>query len=90
MNVSIEWSDGLRGRGGVGLAMSGVPMAVDEFDAPISSVLSGRCIPRNRPSQRCCRDGATMFDRDGYVSSCTVTAISNARRQVDLGALKPD
>jgi hypothetical protein len=33
---------------------------------------------------------ATMFDRDGYVGSCTVTAISNARRQVDLGALRPD
>ncbi len=32
---------------------------------------------------------ATMFDRDGYVGSCTVTAISNARRQVDLGALRP-
>lgn len=29
---------------------------------------------------------ATMFDRDGYIGSCTVTAISNARRQVDLGA----
>jgi hypothetical protein len=33
---------------------------------------------------------ATMFDREGYVGSCTVTAISNARRQVDLGALRPD
>jgi hypothetical protein len=30
---------------------------------------------------------ATMFDRRGRVGNCTVTAIANARRQVDLGAL---
>nr|WP_240498117.1 hypothetical protein [Williamsia sp. 1135] len=33
---------------------------------------------------------ATMFDRDGYVGNCTVTAIANSRRQVDLGALNND
>jgi hypothetical protein len=30
---------------------------------------------------------ATMFDRHGVVGNCTVTAIANARRQVDLGSL---
>lgn len=30
---------------------------------------------------------ATMFDRLGHVGNCTVTAIANARRQVDLGSL---
>jgi hypothetical protein len=29
---------------------------------------------------------ATLFDRRGRVGNCTVTAIANARRQVDLGA----
>ena len=30
---------------------------------------------------------ATMFDRLGHLGNCTVTAIANARRQVDLGSL---
>ncbi|MEJ9080457.1 acyl-CoA thioesterase domain-containing protein [Gordonia malaquae] len=30
---------------------------------------------------------ATMFDRHGVVGHCTVTAIANARRQVDLGGI---
>lgn len=29
---------------------------------------------------------ATMFDRDGYVGTCTVTAIANSHRQLDLGS----
>ncbi|QXC46720.1 MULTISPECIES: acyl-CoA thioesterase domain-containing protein [Rhodococcus erythropolis group] len=29
---------------------------------------------------------ATMFDRLGHLGNCTVTAIANARRQVDLGS----
>ncbi len=29
---------------------------------------------------------ATMFDRDGYIGTCAVTAIANARRQLNLGS----
>ncbi|WP_280338820.1 acyl-CoA thioesterase domain-containing protein [Nocardia neocaledoniensis] len=77
-NIICNW-----GTAGIGYINTDVTMTLSRLPAGIELGLQAR---DHVAANGIAVSSATMYDRSGVLGSCTVTALSNARRQVDVEA----